>query len=73
MNQIFPVLLVLVAFAMAPASAEVEKKRINLELIESMAAEAAKKPFEVAKDDHLLPESLRGLHLRPVSQHSFPA
>jgi len=61
MNRIFAVLVVLVAYSLAPASAEVEKKRINLELIEAMASEAAKKPFDVAKDDHLLPESLRGL------------
>jgi glucans biosynthesis protein len=60
MNHLVPVLLTSLALA-AAALADVEKKRINLELIESLAAEAAKKPFEIAKDDHLLPEPLRGL------------
>lgn len=60
MNQTVAVLLVSVA-ALAASLADVEKKRINLELIESLAEEASKKPFEVASDDHLLPEPLKGL------------
>jgi glucans biosynthesis protein len=61
MKSISAVLLLVVALFTWPATAEVEKKRINLEVIESLAAEAAKRPFEVVKDDHLLPEALRGL------------